>query len=164
LARARFIHPDLRLLPSQSGGFDPGQLTALNALSNAAPLILLAIVNAVVREAILDVMLLLINILARIVQPALDSSSLLWRELAAGPARARFTQPDSRLLSAEPCGFNSGQFAAANALSNSLPLILLAFIHALRKAGRRDYYGRQRRHREPFHESLHWLSSPWPAA
>jgi hypothetical protein len=83
--------------------------------------------------------LLAVDAAARPIQLTLDSRPLARREFAAGPARARFMQTDSRLPPSESRGLDSGQFSAANALSNSLSLILLAFVDTLRKAGRRDY-------------------------
>jgi hypothetical protein len=106
--------------------------------------------------AVLTVVLLTVDAPARPVQLALDSRPLARREFTAGSARAGFIQPDLRLPSSESGRLDSCQFAAANTLSNALSLILLAVVDSLRKAGRRDYDGQQRRHREPFRESLHW--------
>jgi hypothetical protein len=49
-ARAGYIPPDLPLLPASPCRLAPCQLAALNALSNTAPLILLALIN-VLRKA-----------------------------------------------------------------------------------------------------------------
>jgi hypothetical protein len=107
--------------------------------------------------------LLLIDSPARPIQLALDSRPLLRSEFAAGPPRARFIQLNLRLLSPEPRRLDSIQLAAANALSNPLSLILLAFVDpippSLRQASRRDYHRYQGRHHKPFHEPLHYHTS-----
>jgi hypothetical protein len=161
LTRAGFVQVDLRLLPSEPRRLDPRQLAALNALPNPVSLVLLAFVDAVVGVAVLGVVLLLIDILARPIQLALDSRPFLWREFAAGPTRSGFIKLDLRFLPSKPCRFNSGQLATANALSNPLLLIVLAFVDtipsSLRQASRRDYYGHHRRHYKPFHEPLHFI-------
>jgi hypothetical protein len=169
LTRAGFIKLDLRFLPSEPRRFDPRQLAALNALPNPVSLVLLAFVDAVVGVAVLGVVLLLIDFLALPIQLALDSSPFLRREFAAGLTRAGFIKLDLRFLPSKPRGFNSGQLAAANALSNPLLLIVLTFVDAvpssLSQASRRDYDGHHRRHHKPFHEPLfHFQLPPWPAA
>jgi hypothetical protein len=168
LARAGLVQPDLRILPSEPRRFNSGQLAALNAISNPLSLILLAFVDAVIGIAVLSVVLLLIDSPARPIQLALDSRPLLWSELAAGTTRPSLIQPDLRLPSLNPRRFNSGQLAAANALSNPLLLITLTLVDAisssLRQASRRDYGGYQGRHHKPFHEPLHYQLPPWPAA
>jgi hypothetical protein len=135
----------------------------LNAISNPLSLILLAFVDAVVGIAVLGVVLLLIDYLARPIQLALDSRTLLRCELAAGPPRAGFIQSDLRFPPLNPRRFNSGQLAAANALSNPLLLITLTLVNAisssLRQASRRDDDGNQRRHHKPIHEPLHYHTS-----
>jgi hypothetical protein len=105
--------------------------------------------------AVLTVVLLTVDAPARPVQLVLDSRPLARREFTAGSARARFIQPDLRLPPSESRRLNSCQFATANALSNTLSLILLAVVDALREASHRDYDGQQRRHREPFLQVLH---------
>jgi hypothetical protein len=163
LARAGFVQPDLRILPSEPRRLDRRQLAALNALSNPLSLILLAFVDAVIGIAVLGVVLLLIDSPARPIQLALDSRPLLRREFAARPPSTGLIQLNLRLLSPEPSRLDPIQLAAANALSNSLSLILLAFVDAipssLRQAGRRDYHGYQGRHHKPFHEPLHYHTS-----
>jgi hypothetical protein len=112
---------------------------------------------------ILGVVLLPIDAATLPIQLALDSRPLLRSELAAGLARAGLVQPDLRILPSEPRRFNSGQLAAANALSNPLLLITLTLVNAisspLRQASRRDYDGNQRRHHKPIHEPLHYHTS-----
>jgi hypothetical protein len=123
----------------------------------------LAFVDSVIRDAVLGVTLLLINVATRPIQLALDSRPLLRSELAAGPPRARFIQLNLRLPSPEPRRLDPSQLTALNALSNPLSLILLAFVDAipssLRQASRRDYDGYQGRHHKPFHEPLHYHTS-----
>src|SRR5262245_65315145 len=143
---------------------------ALAALACSVGRILVTFVGALFRIAVLGVMLLLIDVLARPIQLTLDSRPLLRREIAAGLARASLVQFDLRFLPSKPCRLDTCQLTAANALSNPLLLIVLAFVDAippsLRQAGRRDYDCHQRRHHKPFHEPLHfhYLLPPWPAA
>jgi hypothetical protein len=163
LARAGLVQPDLRILPSEPRRLDPRQLAALNALSNPISLVILAFIDSVIGDAVLGVVLLLIDSPARPIQLSLDSRPLLRGELAAGPPRTRFIQLNLRLLSTEPRRLDPIQLAAANALSNPLSLILLAFVDAipssLRQSSRRNYDGYQRRHHKPIHEPLHYHTS-----
>jgi hypothetical protein len=99
LTRSGLIQLDLRLLPLEPRSLDPCQLAAANALLNPLSLILLAFVDAVIGDTVLGVMLLLIDVLARPIQLALDSRPLARRELAAGLTRSGLVQPDLRLLS-----------------------------------------------------------------
>src|SRR5262247_2346339 len=160
LTRTGFVQLDLRLLPSDPRRFDRRQLTAANALLNPLSLVLLAFVDAVVGIAVLGVVLLLIDVLALPIQLALDSSPFLRSEFAAGLTRAGFIKLDLRFLPSKPCRFNSCQLSTANALSNPLLLIVLAFVDSisssLRQASRRNYDGHHRRHHKPFHEPLHY--------
>jgi len=168
LTGARFIQPDLRLVPSYSRRLCSRQLTALNALPNSISLIILAFVYRVIGDAVLGVMFLLIDVLARSIQLMLDSLSLLRSEFTAGLTRSGFIQLDLRFPPLYSRRLDPRQLAAANALPDPLLLIPLAFVDTvpspLSQASRRNYDRHQRRHHKPFHEPLLHLYPPWAAS
>src|SRR5499426_348391 len=81
--------------------------------------------------AILGVVLLAVDPTALPIQLTLDSRPLLRREFTAGLTSAGFVQTDLRLLPSDPRRLDRRQLAAANALLNPLPLVLLAFVDAV---------------------------------